>query len=143
MKNLFFSFLLICLSIPLYSQTEDKKINRFIYDWIDAKYRYGGSNLNGIDCSQFNKKLYKVVYNKDLNNSCAAQWSQTTRVPLDKLKLGDLVFFRSKGSPSGWHCGVYIGNNKFINAANSRLDIQINSLNEEYYKRNFKGAGRL
>lgn len=143
MKRFFICFILFFISTPLFSQTDDKKLNRFIYDWIDAKYSYGGSSMSGIDCSQFNKKLYKIVYNKDLNNTCLLQWKQTKRITKDKLKVGDLVFFKSKGSPSGWHCGVYIGDSNFVNAANSRIDIQINSLNDEYYKRNFRGAGRL
>jgi lipoprotein Spr/probable lipoprotein NlpC len=83
------------------------------------------------------------VYGSNLENVCYKQWNQTTRVKQDSLITGDLVFFRSKSSPSGWHCGVFIGYTYFIHAANKYEGVKISSLNEPRYMKSIRGFGRL
>ena len=120
-----------------------KPLGSFVMDWYGAKYQLGGNTKNGIDCSQFDKKLYWEVYGKKLNNTCAEQWKQTIRVKQDSLMVGDIVFFRSTQSPSGWHCGVYLGKDTFVHAANKKEGVKISSLSEPRYLRSYKGAGRF
>lgn len=127
----------------LLSQTNDSSLNRFIYDWIDVPYKWGGNTKKGIDCSQLNKVLHKQIYKVDIANTCREQFASTIRVKKQDLEVGDLVFFYSKRSPSGWHCGTYIGDNKFFHASNSRTDIIISDLNESYYVNRFRGGGRI
>ena len=110
---------------------------------MGTPYRFGGKTKRGIDCSQFSKRLYHDVYGLVLENVCWKQWEQTVRVTRDELKIGDIVFFRSKVSPSGWHCGIYIGDSKFVHAANRKEGVKISNLSEAYYKKHYKGAGRL
>ena len=43
-------------SIPVL--TPDTTLNTFIYHWLGKPYRLGGKTERGIDCSQFNKRLY-------------------------------------------------------------------------------------
>lgn len=121
----------------------DIKLNNFINEWIGAKYRLGGNTMNGIDCSQFNKKLYQNVYHIELGNICYDQWNDTKRIQKKDLKTGDLVFFRSKGSPTGWHCGVYIGENKFVHSSNRKEGVKISFLDEPPYSTGFRGGGRV
>jgi cell wall-associated NlpC family hydrolase len=83
------------------------------------------------------------VYKLNLENVCYKQWAQTNRVPKDSLQIGDLLFFRSKQSPSGWHCAVYLAETLFVHAANKFEGVKISSLNEPTYKRAYRGAGRL
>jgi cell wall-associated NlpC family hydrolase len=78
-----------------------------------------------------------------LENVCYKQWAQTNRVPNDSLQIGDLLFFRSKASPSGWHCGTYLGETMFVHAANRYEGVKISSMVEPRYKKAFRGAGRL
>jgi lipoprotein Spr len=123
--------------------TSDSILNRFMLYWIGKPYKLGGNSERGIDCSQFNKRLYKDVYNKTLGEVAYKQWAQTKRLKKDSLIVGDLVFFRSKASPSGWHTGTYIGNSYFIHAANKYEGIKISSLYEPRYKEMIRGYGRL
>lgn len=123
--------------------TSDTILNNFMLHWIGKPYKLGGSTERGIDCSQFNKRLYKDVYKKDLGNVAYKQWEQTERIKKDSLIVGDLVFFRSRQSPSGWHCGTYIGNTYFIHAANRYEGVKISSLEEPRYKVAVRGYGRL
>jgi lipoprotein Spr len=123
--------------------TEDTVLNGFILKWLGKPYKLGGKTEKGIDCSQFNKRLYKDVYNTTLENVCYKQWNQTGRIKRDSLEVGDLLFFRSTRSPSGWHCGVYIGNTYFVHAANRYEGVKLSSLSEPRYNKSYKGGGRV
>ena len=133
-------FWLLCYSCS--AQTADTTLNKFIWHWVGKPYRLGGQTERGIDCSNFNRKLYNDVYSIEMPNVCYKQWAVTERVKRDSLKVGDLLFFSSRESPSGWHCGTYIGNNLFVHAANRAEGVKISTLEEPKYKRRYKGAGR-
>ena len=122
---------------------EDSILNSFILKWLGKPYKLGGKTEKGIDCSQFTKRLYKDVYSLDLQNVAYKQWNQTVRVKRDSLQVGDLVFFRSRQSPSGWHCGAYIGNTYFVHAANKFEGVKVSSLKEPRYLKSYRGGGRL
>lgn len=128
-------------SVPVL--TPDTTLNNFIYHWLGKPYRLGGKTERGIDCSQFNKRLYADVYKLQLENVCYKQWNQTDRVKMDSLEIGDLLFFRSSVSPSGWHCATYIGETLFVHAANRYEGVKISSINEPRYRKALRGAGRL
>ena len=140
-KNKYTEFKLPAISDEIL--TPDSILNKFMLYWIGKPYKLGGNSERGIDCSQFNKRLYKDVYNKVLGEVAYKQWEQTQRLKKDSLMVGDLVFFRSKASPSGWHTGTYIGNSYFIHAANKYEGVKISSLYEPRYKEMIRGYGRL
>jgi cell wall-associated NlpC family hydrolase len=135
--------LILFLSLSVFSYGQTKTLDSFVREWLGTPYRLGGSSKTGIDCSQFTKRLYKEVYDEQLENVAWKQWRQTKRVTKPSLKIGDIVFFNSNISPSGWHCGIYIGRNKFVHASNRREGVIISDLNSYPYNRNYKGAGRL
>lgn len=146
--------LLLCLSTSniTYSQNQvadyvfyiqDTTLDNFVKEWLGVPYRYAGRTKYGIDCSQFTKRLYKDVYNKDLPNVSWKQWEATKRVTQDSLQKGDLVFFKSRRSPSGWHVGVYLGEGQFVHSPGRGDRVKISNLNNEYYRKTYKGAGRI
>lgn len=135
--------LVLFLSLSTLSYGQTKTLDSFINEWLGVPYRLGGNSKTGIDCSQFTKRLYKEVYSEQLENVAWKQWNQTKRILKAGLEIGDIVFFNSKLSPSGWHCGIYIGNNKFVHASNRREGVIISDLNSYPYNRSYKGAGRL
>ena len=156
-KFIFITILVVILPTLAYSQTKkelamldsipvltpDTTLNNFIYHWLGKPYRLGGKTERGIDCSQFNKRLYADVYKLELQNVCYKQWEQTERVKTDSLQIGDLLFFRSRQSPSGWHCATYIGETLFVHAANRYEGVKISSINEPRYRKALRGAGRV
>jgi lipoprotein Spr len=156
-KFIFITILVVVLPILAHSQTKkelakldsipfvtlDTTLNNFVYHWLGKPYKLGGKTERGIDCSQFNKRLAKDVYKIEIENVCYRQWDSTQRVSKDSLAIGDLVFFRSKQSPSGWHCGTYIGETMFVHSANRYEGVKISSLLEPKYKLAYKGAGRI
>ena len=123
--------------------TSDTLLNKFMMYWLRKPYKFGGNSEKGIDCSKLTKRLYKDVYNKIIGDIAEEQFDQSRRIKRDSLQLGDLVFFRSRQSPSGWHCGAYIGNTYFLHAANRYEGVKISSLDEPRYKKTIRGFGRF
>ena len=156
-KRILILVFLLSVSVLGYSQTKkelpaidsvpvfaiDTALNSFILHWIGKPYKLGGRTERGIDCSQFNKRLAMDVYKIELQNTCATQWNQTERIKKDSLQIGDLVFFRSRQSPSRWHCATYIGETMIVHAANRYEGVKVSSLLEPRYKNAYKGAGRI
>jgi cell wall-associated NlpC family hydrolase len=158
MKKIFIILILILSSIGSQAQIRvmvdtnilninkiilDSNISKFKSEWLFKPYSYGGDSTDGIDCSHLNLKFIKDVLYITIFGSCREQWGQFPKITKANILPGDLVFFRSKQSPSGWHCGAYIGDGKFIHASGRKDGVKISSLDSGNYKKNFKGAVRV
>jgi cell wall-associated NlpC family hydrolase len=133
----------ILLDMPV-ETINDGKLLELIESWYGTKYKYGGETRQGVDCSGFAKAFMSSYYDVTLTRSSADQYKQcATKVKKKKLKQGDLVFFKTRGSKGGiTHVGIYLCNNKFVHAATSS-GVMISDLDEDYYKSRFAGGGRV
>ncbi len=106
---------------------------------LGKPYVYGGSGPYSFDCSGFTSYVYRQLgYN--LNRTAAGQYSNGYYVSKSQLQPGDLVMF-GRGYIN--HVGIYIGNNQFIHAENSRTGVVITSLDAAYYSSVYVGARRI
>jgi lipoprotein Spr len=112
-----------------------------IENWLGTPYRYAGNTLQGIDCSGFVNKIYENVYCSLLSGNSASLFKKVKHLPKDKLREGDLVFFRINRRNIS-HVGVYLGNNRFVHASRSS-GVIISSLDSPYYKKYFVKGGRV
>ena len=113
----------------------------FIEDWYGVKYRFGGNDKEGIDCSAFAQRLYEQVFCLDLYRSAREQFKDCELITAsDSLSEGDLVFFKRGKRIS--HVGVYLHNNYFVHASTSQ-GVVISNLNDTYWSRYYVGAGRV
>lgn len=141
--------LTLCLSLIINvasSFTADpvkEVVEAFINKWWKVPYVYGGNSMRGIDCSAFTQRFYKDVIGKKIPRTAREQFKAADKIEKDSLHMGDLVFFSSKLSPSGWHVGIYLWDGKFVHAANRKEDIKISNLSDSIYQKSFKGAGRI
>ena len=103
--------------------------------YLGCKYVYGGTTPSGFDCSGFTQYVYKQC-GVSLNRTSDAQASNGTDVSKSNLQPGDLVIFTG-------HVGIYIGNNKFIHAANPSKGVITTSLSDSYYTKTYKTARRI
>jgi len=118
-------------NLPLFEKIEE---------WWGTRYRYGGTNKNGIDCSAFVQVMFSSVLGIALPRTAREQYGATRRMQEDEeLKEGDLVFFNTTGGVS--HVGIYLQNNKFVHSATSG-GVMISDLDEAYWSKRFLGAGR-
>ena len=143
MKNLIIFLFLIFFHFQSNSQQRDEDLVKFIEKWESVPYRFGGKTMKGIDCSKLTQKLYREVYKIEIPGVSWEQWNFSDRIPKDSLQTGDLVFFKSRRSPSGWHVGLYLDNGYFFHAANKNEGVKISSLFEDVYIKEYKGAGRI
>jgi cell wall-associated NlpC family hydrolase len=58
-------------------------------------------------------------------------------VPADQLKPGDLVFFNTRNKPRS-HVGIYIGDDRFVHAPNSRGKVRTESLKKGWFAARFE-----
>lgn len=121
----------------------EEKIESFVREWWDVPYVYGGNSKRGIDCSAFTQRFYKEIFDKKIPRTARSQYNTMSKVEKDSIQTGDLVFFNSRLSPSGWHVGIYLWNDSFVHAANRREDIKISVLSDSLYQKSFKGARRI
>jgi lipoprotein Spr len=119
----------------------DAKLLEFMEDWYGTRYRLGGNDKSGIDCSAFVQSFFAAIYGLTISRTCREQYVETNRIKKSHLKEGDLVFFKTKGKSIS-HVGVYLRNNKFIHASTSS-GVMISDLDEEYFQQRYAGAGRF
>src|SRR5690606_37287292 len=111
-----------------------------------VRYRYGGTDLKGFDCSGFTSFVYKM-YDIVLPRSSREQYRQCRKICDEQIRKADLLFFKGRNAAveTVGHVGIAIsnwrdGNVLFIHA--SRHGVKVDSLGNPYYKRRFIGAGR-
>ena len=107
--------------------------------WLGTQYVWGGISKKGVDCSGLTRLLY-LSEGIVLPHSVKLQYHIGQVVARFALLPGDLVFFNTTGPLS--HVGMYIGNGKFLHAANPKRGVRIDDLGSKYYNKRFAGARR-
>ena len=106
---------------------------------LDRGYTYGGKKLHtGFDCSGLVTFVYKESAGIALKGSAAQMAEATRSVEASQAHPGDLVFFNTLG-PSFSHVGIYIGDGKFVHAANERTGVKTERLSHGYWSKRFEG----
>ncbi|MBR2196480.1 MAG: C40 family peptidase [Salinivirgaceae bacterium] len=127
------------------TKDDNIKLYRYVSSWIGVRYRTGGTTKSGVDCSGFAGAVYNDVYGKKIHRTVVDIYSEDCRhIRQGNLQEGDLVFFRTDGKNSKTpnHVGVYLKNGKFVHASSSR-GVVVNSLEQEYYRKEFIKGGRV
>ncbi len=121
-----------------------QKIAATAQKYVGYPYVWGGTSPSGFDCSGFVQYVYKL-YGYSLNRTCPAQLSNGYSVSKANLQPGDIVFFENTyaSSAAATHVGIYIGNDKFVHAANSRYGVIVSNLSDSYYSSRYVGARRI
>lgn len=110
---------------------------------LKTRYKFGGkSPESGLDCSGLVTHVYSAALGMQVEGNSASLAKRGRRIETDELKEGDLLFFNTRGAPRS-HVGIYIGDNQFIHALNSRTGVVLGSLTESYYAQRFEEARTL
>lgn len=113
-----------------------QKVIDFALSKVGGPYVWGGSGPVAYDCSGLTQAAWAQA-GVSLTHYSGTQYKQTTPVSVADMQPGDLLFF--------WrieqHVGMYIGDGKFVHAANSVDGIRIDSL-AGYYEANIAAVSR-
>lgn len=108
---------------------------------LGRRYRSGGCNPStGFDCSGFTTWVFDK-YGIHLPRRSRDQFRAGTAVAKNKLRKGDLVFFKSRRGIS--HVGIYLENGKFIHSASSGKTVTISHLEGAYWRKHYAGGRRV
>lgn len=105
---------------------------------IGTPYVWGGDSPSGFDCSGFINYVYQSR-NITIPRTVSDVWNFGVHV--DSPSVGDLVFFETY-QPGPSHMGIYLGNNKFIHAGESR-GVEISEMSNPYWENKYIGAKRI
>ena len=120
---------------------DQSKMMREISKYMGVSYVYGGSSVEGMDCSGYTMTVYKNSMGILLPRSSYEQSKRGTSIELSELKFGDLIFFNTTGE-SASHVGLYLGDDLFAHASVS-LGVTISSLQSSYYVKRYECARRI
>ena len=106
------------------SSTSGQAIADYAVQFVGNPYVYGGTSLtNGADCSGFFQSVY-MHFGYSLPRTAASQAGVGTKVSVDSLQPGDLLFYHNYG-----HVAIYIGGGQVVHASNKKTGIKISSYN--------------
>lgn len=107
---------------------------------MGTPYAWGGSSLNGFDCSGI---IYYAANKagKEIGRTSAEGYYNRTFY-VDQPQPGDLVFFENTYKKGISHVGIYLGGDQFIHADEKR-GISVANLSNPYYKAHFDSFKRF
>jgi len=103
-------------------------------------YVFGGTTTSGFDCSGLVQYVFKM-HGVTIPRLADEQYNLGKEAKRNQLTVGDLVFFTTYTAGVS-HCGIYIGDGKFLHASSSK-GVNIDSLDNEYWKARFVGARKV
>ncbi len=134
-----------CSVIPLTKEEKSIKrsmvlLEKFFEEWKSVKHRMGGLSKRGIDCSGFVQLTFKKQFDLKVPRTTGLQVRLGKTIPKNKLKTGDLVFFKT--SPRVNHVGIYLTDNTFIHTSSSK-GVMKSKLNKGYWAKKYWTAKRV
>jgi cell wall-associated NlpC family hydrolase len=109
-------------------------------DLRGVRYRNGGSDPSGFDCSGFTQYVY-AKHGVALPRAVREQFGVGKPV-WDGVEAGDLLFF-STAEPGASHVAIAVGGDEFVHAPSSTGVVRVEHLSASYWSQRFIGARRV
>ena len=134
-----------CKSATYIQSNKTNDIVETAKEHLGTKYKYGGTDRHGMDCSG-------LVYTSFLKNNIKLprtslqQSKQGKFIPFSQLAKGDLLFFKTSSSNNINHVGIMASRNgnhiNFIHSSSSK-GVIISSTKELYWNKTFAKGKRI
>jgi lipoprotein Spr len=86
-------------------------------DWRGVRYRPGGSDYRGVDCSGLVQAIFRDAFEKELPRTSGEQKRLGEAVARDEIQPGDLLYFIDRGRE---HVGVAVNGKQFVHASRKK-----------------------
>lgn len=86
-------------------------------DWRGVRYRPGGSDYRGVDCSGLVQAIFRDAFEMDLPRTSIEQSKMGEAVARGEIQPGDLLYFVDRGRK---HVGVAVNENQFVHASRKK-----------------------
>ncbi|MBT4096989.1 MAG: hypothetical protein HOM68_08560 [Gemmatimonadetes bacterium] len=124
-------------------QGGDRRLMGVIEGYLGIPYLWGGTTRRGMDCSALTRAVVREAYGVELPRTSRQMYELGKPTDRQKLRAGDLVFFRIDDSgPGVSHVGIYVGDGQFAHASSSRGAV-IDPLGSSYFDKRYAGARRI
>ncbi|OHD65548.1 MAG: hypothetical protein A2176_03070 [Spirochaetes bacterium RBG_13_51_14] len=122
-----------------YNKNERDRIVRTAERYLGVRYKRGGATPRGFDCSGY----VMYVYQRNgilLPRSVVRQYKAGKKIGLERVKPGDLLFFRTSRKRRLSHVGIYCGDDRFIHAPRSGKKVSFADMDKAYWRKRYIGA---
>ncbi|GAA1187191.1 cell wall-associated NlpC family hydrolase [Kitasatospora gansuensis] len=100
---------------------------------LGKPYVWGGNGPSGFDCSGLVQQAYRRA-GISLPRVADDQYAAGTPISSGQLRRGDLIFWSNSSRASGiHHVAIYLGDNKYLEAARPGTTIRISTLSKGYF----------
>ena len=110
---------------------------------VGKRYVWGATGPDTFDCSGLTVYVARKALGVTLPRVAADQARAGVHIDEIDLMPGDLLFYQNTYQPGITHVGVYIGNRRFVNAADESTGIIVSGMDEPYWKARYVGARRI
>jgi Cell wall-associated hydrolases (invasion-associated proteins) len=123
----------------------DQQVKTILYsiyeEWKDTRYKRGGMNKKGIDCSGLVYEIFRTSFAQILPRSTFTQIKVGKPVSKNSLKPGDLVFFKTSRN-GRLHVGIYIEDKIFLHVSEKK-GVILSNLDDTYWGKTYFKAKRV
>jgi cell wall-associated NlpC family hydrolase len=117
------------------------QVSDLAQQYVGSAYRWGGSSPAGFDCTGFVMWVYSQ-FGVALPHNEAGQLASGPRVGTDELQPGDVLVFANTYRRGLSHVGIYVGDGRFVHAADEWHGVMVSSLSDGYWGSRLVGASR-
>ena len=108
--------------------------------FLNTPYGYGSAGSSSFDCSGFTQYAFARA-GISIPRMADSQLYYGRQISMSELRPGDLIFF-STYEPGASHCGIYLGDGKFIHAGTS-TGVVVADAFTGYWGERYYGACRV
>lgn len=110
-------------------------------DLRGVRYRDGGTNPEGFDCSGFTQYVF-AQHGVALPREVRDQYRVGKAIEPEELAAGDMIFFTTT-APGPTHVAIAIGGDQFVHAPSTTGVVRVERLGSGYWAPRYLGARRL
>jgi cell wall-associated NlpC family hydrolase len=129
-----------CAASRTMPRSVESKLMQSYNQWKGTPYRIGGMTQSGVDCSAFVLIVMRDQFGVRMPRTTDEQLRFGKRVRPNRMRTGDLVFFRT--GRKTLHVGIMVNQDQFMHASTSQ-GVMISSMREQYWRRRYVRSNRV